>query len=151
VANGRHMTEDRVREETRKGPFIASEARAAGFVDGEVFDDEIDKATKELVGRNVPYEKWEEETEAPPVFGTQPKVAVIYVDGDMVDGKSSHVPIVDMRLVGSYTIQETVNKAADDPMIRAVVLRIESPGGSSLSADVMWRALVKLAEKKPLI
>ena len=147
----RHMSEERVREVTRKGPFFSTEARDAGFVDGFVYDDEIDRAAKELVGRDVGYTKYEDETKAEPAFGPRPKVAILYLDGNIVDGRSQHIPLLDMRLVGSYSMQDTIRELREDPTVRAVVLRIESPGGSSLASDVMWRELKLLRQKKPLI
>jgi len=151
LANGRHMTEERVREITRKGPFIASEAKAANLVDGTAFDDELDRVVREMVGKPVSLEKYEDPDDAPTSFGTRSGIAILYVDGDMVDGRSQNIPIVDMKLCGSYTIADTVRQLRDDPNIKAVVLRIESPGGSSMAADVMWRELTLLAKKKPLI
>jgi protease-4 len=147
----RHLSEERIREETRKGPFVATEAQAAGFVDGFAFDDEIERATDELVGHETPYVKYEDERKAPQAFGAPPKVAILYLDGDIVDGRSQHVPLIDMRLVGSYSMAETIKQLRDDATVRAVVLRIESPGGSSLASDVMWRELTLLAKSKPLI
>jgi protease-4 len=147
----RHMSDERVREETRKGPFVASEAIQAGFVDATAFDDELERATKELVGHDVGYTKYEEETRAPEAFGVRRKLAILYLEGDIVDGRSQHIPLVDMRLVGSYSIAETVKQLREDDTVRAVVLRIESPGGSSLASDVMWRELQLLAKKKPLV
>jgi protease IV len=147
----RHMTEERVREVTRTGPFVATEAREAGFVDGFAFDDELERATSELVGREVAYTKYEDETMAPSFFGSRGKVALLYLDGDIVDGRSSHVPLIDLRLVGSYTMADTIRQLREDPAVRSVVLRIESPGGSSIASDVIWRELVLLGQKKPLI
>jgi len=136
---------------TRKGPFFGAEARDAGFVDGFVYDDELERAAKELVGRDVAYRQYEDETRADRAFGPRPKVAILYLDGNIVDGRSQHIPLIDMRLVGSYSMQETIRELRDDPMVRAVVLRIESPGGSSLASDVMWRELTLLGKKKPLV
>jgi protease-4 len=147
----RHMSEERVREVTRTGPFFGMEARDAGFVDGFVFDDELERASRELAGREVAYTKYEDETKAERVFGGRPKVALLYFDGNIVDGRSQHIPLVDMKLVGSYSMQDTIRELRDDPTVRAVVARIESPGGSSLASDIMWRELVLLARKKPLI
>jgi protease-4 len=147
----RHMTEQRVRDVTRTGPFVATEARDAGFVDGFAFDDELETETQRLIGKRVSYQKYEAATRAPDAFGSRPKLALIYLEGDIVDGHSQQIPLLDMRLVGSYTIAEAVRDLRDDPSVRAVVLRIESPGGSSLASDVMWRELVLLAKKKPLI
>ncbi|HXN34085.1 MAG TPA: S49 family peptidase, partial [Polyangiaceae bacterium] len=56
----RHLSEERIREETRKGPFVAAEAKAAGFLDGLAFDDELERATRELVAHDVRYVKYED-------------------------------------------------------------------------------------------
>ena len=148
---GRRMSEARVREVSKTGPFIAQEAKDAGFIDGFAFDDELDRATRELVGADTPVERYVPDLGAPSAFGTRDRVALIYVDGDMVDGRSQVVPLVGMRLVGSYTMADTFRAAREDASIKSVVVRIESPGGSSMAADVMWRELSLLAAKKPVI
>jgi protease-4 len=148
----RHLDEERIRAATRNGPFVAQEAKEAGFVDGFAFDDELEHATKELLThRNVSYQKYVEETAAPSTFGSRGKLAILYLDGDIVDGRSQHIPIIDMRLVGSYSMADSIKQLREDATVRAVVLRIESPGGSSLASDVMWRELSLLAKAKPLI
>jgi len=151
LANGRRMSEARVREVTLKGPFVAKEAKDANLVDGTAFDDEIEHVVREMVGRPLSVEKYEDPGEAPRAFGVRSKLAILYVDGDMIDGRSQNIPIVDMKLCGSYTIADTVRALRDDSSIKAVVLRVESPGGSSMAADVMWRELHLLAQRKPLV
>jgi protease-4 len=147
----RHVPEERIREVTRQGPFVTSEAQASGLVDGSAYDDELERATRELVGHDVSYVKYEDETKAPSAFGAPPKIAILYLDGDIIDGRSQHIPLLDLRLVGSYSMVETVKQLREDPTVRAVVLRIESPGGSSLASDVIWRELSLLGQAKPLI
>jgi protease-4 len=147
----RHMSEARVREVTAKGPYTAGEARDAGFIDATAFDDELEKVTRDVVGRDVALKKLEDETVTPETFGQREGVALLYLDGDMVDGRSQKIPIIDLKLVGSYTMAETIKQLRDDMHTKAVVLRIESGGGSSICADVIWRELVLLAKKKPLI
>jgi protease-4 len=147
----RHMDEARIREVTRTGPFVAEEAKAAGLVDSFAFDDELERATRELAGHAVQYDEYQEETKAPSTFAARDKIGLLYLEGDIVDGRSQHIPLVDMRLVGSYSMQEQIKKLREDSSIRAVVLRIESPGGSSLASDVMWRELQLLAKAKPLV
>ncbi|MFO0678976.1 MAG: signal peptide peptidase SppA [Polyangiaceae bacterium] len=151
VAVGRKMTDERVREAIAKGPFVASEARDAGFVDGYAFDDELDRTMSELVGSKTHLEKYEDETPANETFGPRSKIGLLYIDGDIIDGRSTTIPLLGMKLVGSYTIAEEAKRLREDRSIKSVVLRIESPGGSSMASDVMWRELVKLAEKKPLV
>ena len=151
LAVGRYVSEEHVRAATLKGPFIASEAREAHFIDSYAFDDELERVTGELVGHPVKLEKYEPEVRMPQTFGPRARVGLLLIDGDMIDGRSSHIPLIDTDLVGSYTIAENVRQLKDDPTVKSVVLRIESPGGSSMGADVMWRELALLAKKKPLI
>jgi protease-4 len=69
----------------------------------------------------------------------------------MIDGRSAHIPLLNMNLAGSYSVVDTLDAVKRDPQVKSVVLRIESPGGSSMAADVMWRAVSELAKKKPVI
>ena len=147
----RKIPEDRFREISAKGPFVASEARDAKLVDGYAFDDELERVTHDVLGKKTSYVKYADEKKAPEHFGPRPRIGLLYIDGDIIDGRSRTIPILDTKLVGSYTIAETVKRLREDNSIRAVVLRIESPGGSSMASDVMWRELKKLGEKKPLI
>jgi protease IV len=147
----RHIPEEQFRAASARGPFVASEARDARFVDGYAFDDELERVTREVVGRKVGYHKYRDEPSAPKSFGMRPHIGLLYIDGDIIDGRSQTVPLLGMKLVGSYTIAESAKELREDDSIKAVVLRIESPGGSSMASDVMWRELKKLAEKKPLI
>lgn len=147
----RNIPEDKVREVSARGPFTATEARDAKLIDGFAFDDELERVTRDVVGRKVTYKKFAEETRAPKHFGVRPAIGLLYIDGDIVDGRSQTIPLIGTKLVGSYTISDSIKTLGDDDHIKAVVLRIESPGGSSMASDVMWRELKKLAEKKPLI
>ncbi|HSQ68080.1 MAG TPA: signal peptide peptidase SppA [Polyangiaceae bacterium] len=151
LANGRGLTDEQVRAVSLKGPFVAKEAKENKLVDGFAFDDELQRVTREMVGKRVSLDAYEEHTAVPKAFGSRDKVAILYVDGDMVDGRSQSIPILDMKLCGSYTIADTAKALREDSSIKAVVVRIESPGGSSMAADVMWRELHLLAERKPVI
>lgn len=151
VAVGRRLSEAKVRAETLKGPFVATEARDAGFVDGFAFDDELDRVMGEMLGRRVRLQKYEDPTKLSSRFGPRDRVGLLMIDGDMVDGRSETIPLLDMKLVGSYTIAENVKRLREDRSVKSVVVRIESGGGSSMAADVMWREIALLARKKPVI
>ncbi|MGZ3452398.1 MAG: signal peptide peptidase SppA [Polyangiales bacterium] len=150
IAAGRRLPRELVKKNIADGPFVADEAVSAGFADGKAFDDEVDNWIKKEVGP-VRVEDEKSDPVAPKAFGKQPHIAVIYIDGDIVDGRSQHVPLLGTRLVGSYTIQEALEHARLDSSIKGVVLRIESPGGSSLASDVMWREAELLSKAKPVV
>jgi protease-4 len=151
IGGGRRLTRAELTETFSHGPFVAKEAIQSRLVDNVAFDDELDKVVSEVVGRHITLRDEPRPRKAPERFGTRNGIALIYVEGDMIDGKSRDVPLLGNRLVGSYTIAKALKDARDNPHIAAVVMRIESPGGSSLAADVMWREAVITAKKKPLI
>ncbi|MFA0962882.1 signal peptide peptidase SppA [Roseivirga sp. BDSF3-8] len=73
------------------------------------------------------------------------RIAVIVADGDIVSGESSD------GMVGSFTIAEELRKARENDRVKAVVIRINSPGGSALASDVMWNEVRLTAAEKPVI
>ncbi len=78
------------------------------------------------------------------------KVAIIYASGAINIGRSNNSPFGG-SMVGSDTIVAAVNDAAEDDSIKAIVLRVDSPGGSALASDLMWYALEKAKAKKPVV
>ncbi len=152
VAVGRKLSPEVVRKRIATGPFIASEAKAAGFIDAYAFDDEIETEAGKLVG--YPVRIVDDDDRAPRItgdFGTGKRVGVVYVDGDMVDGRSQSIPFLGMKLAGSYTIADSIKKLRDDPRIGAIVLRVETGGGSAMAADVIWRQVQLAAGVKPIV
>lgn len=73
------------------------------------------------------------------------KIAIVYAEGTIVDGKGRDGEI------GDETFVKAVEKARKDEKVKAIVLRVNSPGGSALASDVMWRELVLAKKEKPLI
>lgn len=152
VAAGHKLTDEQVRARVAKGPFVAEEAKTAGFVDAYAYDDELEKRAAELIGRrHLSYTRLAPVREEPETFGPRPSVGLVYVDGDMVDGRSRTVPGLGTKLVGSYTVAEALKGMRSNHSVKSVVLRIESPGGSTMAAEVMWREVKRLAEVKPVI
>jgi protease-4 len=151
LGGGRRLSRRELSETFAHGPFVAKEAIDARLVDGQAFDDELEKVVSETVGRHISLRDEPKPRGAPTRFGNRKGIALVYVEGDMIDGKSRDVPLLGNRLVGSYTIVKALKAAREDPNIGAVVMRVESPGGSSLAADVIWREAVITAKAKPLI
>ena len=73
------------------------------------------------------------------------KIAVVVAEGEIIDGSSSD------GYLGSRTFVKNLNKAVDDKSVKAIVIRINSPGGSALASDIMWRAIKVASSKKPTI
>lgn len=73
-----------------------------------------------------------------------PKVAIVYANGDIVDGEGTD------KIYG-HTLSKTIREVAEDDDIKSVVLRVNSPGGSALASDIIWREVEQLKAKKPVI
>lgn len=151
ISRGRGISVETLRRTVENGPFTASEAKQAKLVDDYAFDDMLEDKTKELVGEHLIFEKGSRAPTRNKRFGPQKRLAIVYVEGDMVDGRSQTYPILDIHTAGSYTIAESLKKVREDPSVGAVVLRIETGGGSAMAADVIWREVELTARKKPVV
>jgi len=151
ISDGRGMTRAETKAAIAKGPFIAPEARDARLLDQLVYEDEIDRWAEEVFGHRVTIRDLELPTVAPEYWRSPPKIAVVYLHGDMIDGNSRRIPLLGIDLAGSYTIAKALKTAREDRSVKAVVFRIETGGGSSLAADVILREAQLTAKVKPLI
>ena len=73
------------------------------------------------------------------------KIAVVFADGEIRNGKGN------TESIGSESLSKQLRKLREDDRIKAVILRVNSPGGSSLASDVIWREVMKTSEIKPII
>jgi protease-4 len=151
VGGGRRIPAVELKRRIATGPFLAREAQAAGLIDQMAYEDELDRVVEEVLGHSARTVDDEPLPAAKRQWGNAPKVALIYLAGDMIDGDSQYVPFLNIRLAGSYTIGKALKRAREDASIKSVVFRIETGGGSSLAADVILREAILTARKKPLI
>jgi protease-4 len=86
-----------------------------------------------------------------PAESTRPGIAVVYAEGVIVDGPSGSGIFSQAGNIGSDTMREALRDAEKDSKIKAVVIRIDSPGGSALASEAMWQAARRVAKTKPVI
>lgn len=125
------------------------------LVDNLIYEDQLDSIIKKNIGvnkdakvQNILFKKYLDgkSTKTGMNFGqNNGNIAVVYALGTIVSGKG-----LDGEM-GSTTIVKAINKAKNDSSIKAVVLRVNSPGGSALASDVIWRAVEKTKEIKTVI
>jgi protease-4 len=149
IASARKLAPDKVRALIAGGPYTAGDlGRLGALVDGVVRPDELPaRLAKDLgaiypIGSAAPLrpERWQ-----------WPGLAVIYIDGDIVDGKSRSLPLLGRSVAGGETIARALAAAREDPGIAAVVLRINSPGGSALASEIIAREVFKTRGVKPIL
>jgi protease-4 len=148
VATARRLAVDEVRGLLDQGPFSSREAHEAGLVDELIYPDQLDGklGSASRVGP-LAYLRSEQEF----WFDTRPKIALIYAVGDIVPGASREGTFPAEGLVGADTLAAALRRARADAEIRAVVLRVDSPGGVGTAADLVWREVLKTRETKPVV
>ena len=156
IAEGRKKSEQDVRALLDQGPFVPEEALRLGLVDDLAYEDELDDREPTLSeddmdrieGRN-----YLRITPASVGFRPRSRIALVYAVGTIASGKSTFDPL-NGTVLGSDTLIEQIRDARDDDSVKAIVLRVDSPGGSALASDVIWRELMVTREAdnaRPLI
>ncbi|MBI3049036.1 MAG: signal peptide peptidase SppA [Acidobacteria bacterium] len=153
IAEGRRKMMDEVRRLLDEGPFTPEAARQAGLVDGLAYVDQLDDrvaALRPASGRMRFVEGSEYQRVSPRAVGFRPgpRIAVLYASGIITTGRSAYDP-VNGPTVGSDTIVEQLARIREDDSIRAIVLRVDSPGGSATASDVIWRELMITRDARP--
>ena len=151
IADGRHKTETEVKALIDHGPFLSEDALRAGLIDDVAYEDELDDKVKLGSGRLhfVDMNDYRQVSAGGGGFGRQ-RIAIIYATGIIASGKSSF-DSTGSQVTGSETIVEYLRKARADDTVKAIVLRIDSPGGSAIASDVIWREAFLTRNQKPLI
>jgi protease-4 len=147
---GRVIDEGRVRMLVDRGLFTPYEAQLVGLVDAVKDDDELESWLRLSLGRSSVSIRTPDTS---PTYEAWPSrhVAVVLVDGTIVDGKSRRFPFGE-ALTGSDTLVEVLDECRRSGSVGAVVLRVNSPGGSAFASDVVARAIGKLRRAgKPVV
>jgi protease-4 len=153
IAQSRKKNEADVRRLLDQGPFTPEEALRAGLVDDLAYEDQLDDRVPEMREQSRELRRIEasdyQRVSAESV-GIHPRsrIGVLYAVGTITSGRSGFDP-VNGGVVGSDTMVEQIRQARADSSLKAIVLRIDSPGGSSVASDVIWRELMITRDQKP--
>ena len=153
IADKRGLSPEAVRDLFDQGPFLSKDALEAGLVDGLAYRDEVYERVKEQADAGVKHltlrkylnriEAHEEQAET---------VALIYGVGEVTRGKSDFDPASGSTTMGSDTIARAFRNAVRDDEVEAILFRVDSPGGSYVASDAIWRETVRARDAgKPVV
>lgn len=146
VARGRAMSKAQVRGLVDDSPHSPDEAVERGLADEVVFRDEILERVSEDIGAEVEFSSFSDTRREDP-WRTDPYLAVVLVEGTIVDGQSRRIPLFGINFAGGDTIAKTLENLREDDACRGIVLRVNSPGGSALASEVIWREVARTHEE----
>lgn len=130
---------------------VPNDALIYKMVDGLKYKDEVLDELKKLSGieekkdlKSVSIEEYSPADKSSKTSSSN-RIAVIYANGEIISGEGND------ESMGSERISRAIRKARRDEKVKAIVLRVNSPGGSALASDVIWREMVLARKAKPLI
>lgn len=172
IADSRKLSAEKATAAIDAGPLTAQRAKELGLIDKVAYEDEIETAlAKKHEGKTLKitknYGKKKTDTdmsglagmmkmmellmgvEQPKRKSSNPKIAVIYASGMITTGKSQSDFFSGEGAMGSDTMIKAIREANKDATVKAIVLRVDSPGGSALASDLMWHELERV--EKPFV
>lgn len=160
VAAARGIAPAALRGLVDKAPLSAREAQEAGLVDALLFEDELPRYLKDARRRPpaiLPWRLARRYLLRPLRWRTPGRaIAVISVRGIIHVGESRPpralpLPVVGEETAGSATIARAVRAAESNPRFGAIILAVESRGGSAIASDLIWREIVRAGQRKPVV
>ncbi|MGE0872702.1 MAG: signal peptide peptidase SppA [Kofleriaceae bacterium] len=149
VASSRKLPPEQLKALIDTGPFSAGDlAKDHKLVDAVAAPDKVAELVAKELGGMLPVSSPRPER---PDRWRRPAIAVIYVDGDITDGPSRSIPFIGRKTAGSETLVGAIAAARSDPGIGAIVLRIDSPGGSAIASELIAREVFATRGVKPML
>jgi protease-4 len=158
VADARHMTPEAVEALIDNAPHKARDAQKAGLIDGALYREEVESELKKRLGykddeklRKVSTAEYRRVTPESLGLNQGEQIAVIFASGPIQPGRSSDGSMGGGQSVGSDTVVKALNDARDNKAVKAIVLRVDSPGGVTYPSDLIWKAVEEAKKKKPVV
>ena len=146
IMHERKIARSKIDELFSKGTYTPAEAKENGFIDEIMYADEIIDSLDEKI-TTISFDNYIKEETAVRPWGSIPAIAVINVTGSIISGQGGGSGISD--LTGDYDYQAYIEAAFKNPSVKAVVIRVDSGGGSAAASDFMWNALGRAKKKNP--
>jgi len=158
IADARKKSPEDVKAIIDNAPYNAVQAQQQNLIDGAKYRDEVYREFKNQLGykdsddlRLTTASAYKDVTPESLGLNDGERIAVIFASGIIMPGRSADGTFGGAQSIGSDTIVKAVKDAADDTSIKAIVLRVDSPGGSALASDLMWHTLEYAKSKKPVV
>lgn len=149
LAADMRVSQKRVAEIIDSAPYLAPRAISEKLVSAASDEHALQGVVRQVAGD---YRLQSELPErVPSRWGVAPRLGVVLVDGGIVDGNNVDVPLLGMHFSGGRSVVAALETMAADPTIGAILLRVDSSGGSAFASDQIWRAVRRARERKPVI
>src|SRR5947209_5057119 len=152
------MSPDDVEALVNNAPHNALDAQKAGLIDGALYREEVENELKKRLGykdderlHKVSMAEYRRVPADSLGLNQGEQIAVIFASGDILPGKSNDGSFGGDQSIGSDTVVKALNDARDNKAVKAIVLRVDSPGGVTYPSDLIWKAVEEAKKKKPVV
>jgi protease-4 len=153
ICQARQIAPEKFQAVVDAGPYLGKEAVDAKLVDAVAYRDEVYGTVKSQAGNNAELlylNKYLERAGRPHDRGKT--VALVFGVGAVTRGKSDYDPVQGNQNMGSDTVAGAIHAASDDKDVKAILFRVDSPGGSYVASDTIWREVVRARQAgKPVV
>ena len=155
IGEGRGLSAERVREILKGGPYLAEEAKELGLVDRVGQEDLCETVLRERLGGEVivvPHTRYPtRDGWVRRLLGfRRPQIAVVYALG-VIASTGARRGRPSSRIISPRDLGELLERVRKSRRVKAVVLRVESPGGAAVASDLIWKEVARTREKKPVV
>ncbi|MET0625156.1 MAG: signal peptide peptidase SppA [Pyrinomonadaceae bacterium] len=158
VAEARRKSVEDVRALVDTAPHGARVAQEAGLIDGALYREEVENELKKRLGykddeklRKVSTAEYRRVSAGSLGLNQGEAIAVVFASGPIEPGRSNDGSFGGEQTIGSDTVVRAINDARDDREVKAIVLRVDSPGGVTYPSDLIWKAVEEAKKKKPVV
>ncbi len=150
LAANRGIAEQKAEHVVQDSPISNESYLEAGLLDGICYPDEVLSLAGFPDAKTFSFQTYMK-TSTPKPFVGRDSIAVLYAEGEIHTGSSGKGGLFGDKIMGSESVSAQLRRLRKNPKIKAVVLRINSPGGSALASDLIYREAELLAKEKPLV
>src|SRR6266550_6590846 len=153
ICQARQIAPEKFQAMVDAGPYLGREAVDAKLVDGVAYRDEVYGQARNKAGARAQFlylEKYPDRAGHPHDHGKA--IALVFGVGGVTRGKSDYDPVQGSQNMGSDTVAGAIRAAGADKDVKAILFRVDSPGGSYVASDTIWREVVNARKAgKPVI
>jgi protease-4 len=151
VAVGRGLEVDEVQKILNNSPYTPKEAIDHKMIDEIGYKDEVKEAIQKLLGKKPTYRDFDSYSQSMKSPSGKDKIAIVYAEGSISKGKATRSPLSDELVLDAPEIAKALREAREDDSVKAIVLRIDSPGGNPIASELIGREMELTKPKKPVI
>jgi protease-4 len=149
IATSRNLTPEKVKELLNRGLWISEKAVGVGLIDQvSAGGSALRETLRNREDKNLAFEKLPSPNEQPLTWGDPPAIGLVEVVGTIGSGLPGGLG---GEVADAETVVKQIRKAVTDPTVRAIVVRIDSPGGDVGASELMWQAVADAQKKKPVV